>query len=85
MRKVVLAVVLILLVGCARSRPLPVMPAFQTRSGAECARQCLKLHNWCIAGCVKGENKRARKLCFSQCSETLGNCYNLCLVEDGLE
>ena len=84
MWRVVLLAVLLLLFGCARARPLPVMPAFQTHRGTECAKQCLKMHSWCIAGCVKGENKRARKICFSQCSQTLGDCYDLCLVEDGL-
>ena len=82
MRKYSLLLVLILLFGCARARALPDMPRFQTREGAECAKDCHKMHSWCISGCVKGEHKRARKTCFSQCSEKLEDCYELCLVED---
>ena len=82
MRKLVFLLALILVFGCMRTRPLPDMPAFQTRRGAECAKDCHKMHSWCIAGCVKGKNKRARRTCFSQCSEKLGDCYDLCLVED---
>ncbi len=83
MRKYSLAFMVILIVGCSRVQPLPDMPAFRTSEGVECAQHCQKLHSWCISGCVKGENKRARKTCFSQCSEKLGDCYGLCVVQDG--
>ncbi len=82
MRKRVPVLVLILLFGCARAQPLPDIPALQTREGVECAQHCQKLHSWCISGCVKGENKRGRKTCFSQCSEKLSDCYGLCAVRD---
>lgn len=83
MRKHSLVLVSILLFGCARARPLPDMPTFRTQRAAECAKDCQKMHGWCTSGCVKGENKRARNTCFSQCSEKLEDCYSLCLIEDG--
>jgi hypothetical protein len=82
MRSHVLALTLILLFGCARVKPLPEIPSFQTSGGVECAQHCQKLHSWCISGCVKGENKWARKTCFTQCGEKLADCYDLCLVDD---
>lgn len=84
MRKHFLLLVLVLLLGCARARPLPDMPTFQTGQGVECAKDCQKMHSWCISGCVKGENKRARRTCFSQCGEKMGDCYELCSIEDRL-
>ena len=74
--------VLVLLFGCSGARSLPDMPAFQTRNAASCAKDCQKMHSWCTSGCVKGENKRAGNTCFSQCSEKLEDCYDLCLIED---
>ena len=82
MKKHSLLLVLVLLFGCARARPLPDMPTFQTQNGAACAKHCQKMHSWCTSGCVKGENKRARNICFSQCSEKLEDCYELCSIED---
>jgi hypothetical protein len=82
MRKHFLLAALIVCFGCARAKPLPDMPRFQTLNGTECAKHCQKLHSWCISGCVKGESKKARKTCFSQCSDKLRDCYELCLVED---
>ena len=82
MKKYSLLLVLVLLFGCTRARLLPDMPAFQTQEGAECAKDCHKMHSWCTSGCVKGEKKRAMKTCFSQCSEKLEDCYDLCSIED---
>ncbi len=82
MKKPSLLLVLVLLFGCTRARSLPDMPAFQTQRGAECAMDCQKMHSWCTSGCVKGESKRARKTCFSLCSEKLEDCYSLCSIQD---
>jgi hypothetical protein len=82
MRNYSLLLVLVLLFGCARALSLPEMPAFQTQEGAECAKDCQKMHTWCTSGCVKGENKGARKTCFSLCNEKLEDCYSLCSIED---
>lgn len=84
MKKRFLSVALFLVFGCAGAQPLPDLPSFQTGKGTECAMHCQKMHSWCIGGCVKGEDKGARKTCFDQCGEKLRDCYDLCLVEDRL-
>lgn len=83
MRLLVTAFLAMLLVACSSAPPIPDVPAFKTKQGKACAKQCEADHSICENNCklIKGPTggpARQRSNCKGACIRAIQACYSSC-------
>jgi hypothetical protein len=78
--KLLVLAALVLLAGCVS--PAPTVPPLRTAEGKTCARSCQAIYAQCQGGCsqmvVAPIMMGQRSQCFSNCNQTLQDCYATC-------
>ncbi len=72
-----------LLVACSSAPPAPEGPAFETKQGKACVKQCEAEHASCDSNCnlikgVQGGPARQRSNCKAACVRSTQACYAAC-------
>jgi hypothetical protein len=78
--KILVLGALFLLCGCVSHAP--TIPTLTTAEGKACARSCQAIYAQCQGGCsqmvVAPIMMGQRSQCFSNCNQTLHDCYSTC-------
>jgi starvation-inducible outer membrane lipoprotein len=84
MKKISLMITLALLLsGCATRSPSWTMPALDTQSQMQCARECEYVHGGSVRGCNQGRTGATRgagfvEACIKEAYAGLRSCYLEC-------
>ena len=80
MRRFLLGLGTVLLVGCAAPTPPVPVPTFQTPAGQVCARECQQMRTQCAQSCtgLPGWGPQSGSGCRQRCEQQLGQCYTTC-------